>query len=80
VCIDNEPSVVREAIINKEMKLSLTCCAQHHITILPVEYAHVQNVYYGKLIRIHTQNPAEAADGLQPIPARRHASSLKMAQ
>jgi len=63
VCIDNEPSVVCEAIINKEMKLSLTCCAQHHITILPVEYAH------GKLIRIHTQNPAEAADGLQPIPS-----------
>jgi len=35
-----------------------------HITVLPVEYAHVQNVGYTKLLTYHvTQNIAEVVSG-----------------
>jgi len=59
-----QPSYIEQASL-----LRLTGCAEH-LTVLPVEYAHAQNVYYVKLLTyVLTQKTGEATACLQPVAA-----------
>ena len=55
--------------------------ASCNVKVLPVDYAHAQNVYCVKLLEYNvlTQNIAEAVSGLQTIALRPRASLLKIA-